>query len=77
MVTRFPRRPRVPIPPPNRPLGDLLQRLAEIDPVAIHALTMLTRDILRRAEARHLVNFKYRDPTRSALWAVAMLPLLF
>lgn len=71
MVTRFPRSPRVKIPPPPEALGDILQRLAEIDPQAIHAFTMLARTVLKKAEERHLQNFKYRDPTRIAVFLFA------
>lgn len=76
MVTRFPRSPRVQIPPPPEALGDILQRLSQIDPQAIYAFTMLAREVLKKAEARHLQNFKYRDPTKTAVMLLACSGLL-
>lgn len=64
-VARFPRRRMVQAEQP-RSLGDTLQRLALIAPDDLRAIALLARDVLRRAEVRHLQNFKYTDPTKSA-----------
>lgn len=37
-------------------LGDILQRLAIIAPEDVHGLTLIARDTLRRAEARHALH---------------------
>lgn len=65
---------RVPRPAPA--LGDMLQRLVLIAPEDVHALTLLTRAVLKRAEQRHSQAFQHRpDPTKIALWLLALAPL--
>jgi len=44
---------RQPRPVSDRPLGDMLQRLAMIAPNDVYALTALVRDVLREADRRH------------------------
>lgn len=54
-------RPRL-IKPQRQQLGDMLQRLALIAPDDLFALTMITRDVLKHAEARYKRYFP--DPTK-------------
>jgi hypothetical protein len=63
-------------PKPVPALGDMLQRLVLIAPEDVHAITLLTRDVLRRAEIRHAQAFQHRpDPTKIAAWALLALSL--
>lgn len=48
------------------PLGDVLQRLARLDPQKVHAITLLARAALRQAERTFVSRFK-RDPVKARL----------
>jgi hypothetical protein len=67
-VSRLPRPKLLRVPRPSPGLGDMLQRLVLIAPEDVHAITLLTRSVLKRAEIRHAQAFQHRpDPTKIAL----------
>lgn len=51
-------RPRL-VASKHQPLGNILQRLAQIAPDDLRALTMLARDVLKHAERRHQRYFPH------------------